>query len=137
MTKTQSKETFLQKLLGQNYKWWFFYFYRLRSSLTYSWQNLFYILGSFQKTLLFIFVWFINAQNGSNLFSPQEILSYFLVGSLVSIFLYSDGQAFQIANNIASGSISLILMRPISFFKYYFVKDLGWSCFFSINTVIH
>lgn len=117
--------TFLEKLLGRNYKWWFLFITSLRSDTTYFSQNVFYMFSAVIKNLLFILVWYINFLSGSTLLSLQEIVHYFIVGALVSALLYSDSNTWFLAHQIQSGKLSNLLLSPSSLFKWIFFNDLG------------
>ena len=119
--------SFMQKLLGRNYKWWYLMVVSVKSDTTYFSQNIFYIFSAVINNLLFILVWYINFLSGSTILSLQEIVHYFIVGALVSSILYADNATWFLAKHIQTGSLSSILLRPTSFFKWMFFGDLGRS----------
>ena len=127
MTETIAtfQPSFMQKLLGRNYKWWYLIVISVKSDTTYFSQNIFYVFSTIIKNLLFIIVWYINLLSGSTILSLQEIVHYFIVGALVSSILFTDNVTWFLANQIQTGSLSSILLRPTSFFKWIFFNDLG------------
>ncbi|PIY68558.1 hypothetical protein COY90_05360 [Candidatus Roizmanbacteria bacterium CG_4_10_14_0_8_um_filter_39_9] len=78
------------------------------------------------NTALIFFLWF-SIYEGRSLFgsvNKAEMLSYILFSSFLSAFVMGT-RTPEIASDINNGSIINMLLRPISFFGFYFAKDLG------------
>ncbi len=87
-----------------------------------------FILWRFRMVLnLFIiyFLWQSVFEGKSSLFgySKTQMLSYILLSSLISNFVLAT-RTVDIAGEIISGNIINYILKPISFFKYYFARDL-------------
>lgn len=57
-------------------------------------------------------------------YSQQLILTYVLGTALVGTMVFST-RTHEIGANIDSGDLSLFLLRPLNYFKYWFARDLG------------
>jgi ABC-2 type transport system permease protein len=114
----------------QKYKYIFWHSYR--SSTTYRISNLSWLVGSLIFTAATIYVWYINAQNGSKLFEFNEIFTYYIVGSLISI---SNGAHWGIGNRVMDGKLSSFLSTPTDPILRIIVTDLGWHSFTNIFNI--
>lgn len=92
------------------------------------------------NTALIFFLWF-SIYEGRSLFgsvNKAEMLSYILFSSFISAFVMGT-RTPEIASDINNGSIINMLLRPISFFGFYFAKDLGdklVNVFFSFIEIV-
>ena len=86
---------------------------------------LFRVREVFQLLSLY-FIWlFVTPENGDFLgYTQQAMLTYVLLTALVGDFVFAT-RTNAIANDINQGFLSNFLIRPISFLKYYFARDLG------------
>jgi ABC-2 type transport system permease protein len=118
MTQTTTyKPTFLQKLLGRNYKWW----YLLKFNLNSSRANLsaFYVvqLSNISQSLITVFLWF---QSGASPF----LLTYLLMGRVFTAFTNSFYHE-DLDHYIQSGKITSKLMYPQNFLKLETFATIG------------
>lgn len=83
-------------------------------------------LRTFLNLLIVIFLWEAAFTSKNQLFSSQKnyFLSYLIYAITIS-YLILGTRTIDIADEINSGSIINLLLKPISFFKFYFVKDLA------------
>ena len=98
LIQTPIKETFLQKLLGQNYKYFFIIRFYFKSNTVYRWNSLMWLLGSLVMVLGTLLVWYINFSQNPN-FQNQfsEIFTYFIVGEAL---IFGSAIQFDIGENI-------------------------------------
>lgn len=57
-------------------------------------------------------------------YSKQAILTYILAGQVVSSIVFST-RTHEIGENINNGNLSVFLIKPFGYFKYWFFRDLG------------
>ncbi len=76
--------------------------------------------------LALYFLWFSITPAHGEIFGYNqiEILTYILGASLVGAIVFST-RTGDIGGMIINGDLSIFLLRPFSFFKYFFSKDLG------------
>ncbi|MCS6956572.1 MAG: ABC-2 family transporter protein [Patescibacteria group bacterium] len=72
--------------------------------------------------LIPIFLW--SSVYEADLYKKNQIISYFLIFHILYSLIYAT-RTHEIAENIRSGEIINILTKPISFFKYHFIRDLA------------
>jgi ABC-type uncharacterized transport system permease subunit len=115
---TTYKPTFLQKLLGKNYKWWFLLQYEFKRSTLYLFNDFLWTLARIITFLLSIFVWSLSDRKDSS-----EIVSYLIVGNL---FLSSlmPMIVWTLSQEIYDGSIINKLLVPSSVSFRYFVETI-------------
>ena len=121
--------TFLQQTLGKNYKWWYQYKTAFKSSTAYRWSNLSWLLGRILILGFTILLWKINIDAGSNLFTFNQIFTYYIVGS---IFFLDNGVHYGVSQHIQSGKISIRMLYPSNTLFQYFIGDIGWHAFIDI-----
>lgn len=87
----------------------------------------------FVQLLIIFLLWYAvfdtRAYFGS--YPKFEFLSYILFSNLISNFVFGT-RTYDIAGEINDGKIINILLKPVSFFKYYLTRDLADK---TINTV--
>ncbi|MCS7093539.1 MAG: ABC-2 family transporter protein [Patescibacteria group bacterium] len=67
----------------------------------------------------------------------EKIIAYFILFHVLYSFVYAT-RTHEIASQIQSGEIMNLLLKPISFFRYHFVRDLAdkfLNLFFSLIEV--
>lgn len=116
----------MQKLLGRNYKWWYFVIYVFRLNFAYLTNE---ILTSLNKTLfllssLIIFT-FIQQEN-------TQIISYLILGNL--FFATTDANnSWFLGNNIKDGKLSRILILPQNIFHYLFFNGISNTFYMALT----
>lgn len=83
-------------------------------------------LRTFLNLLIIVFIWeaSFNQNNPQIILKKDYFLSYFVYTITIS-YLVLGTRTTDIAEEINSGAIINLLLKPISFFKYYFFKDLA------------
>lgn len=67
-------------------------------------------------------------------YSKEAMLTYILAGQLISTIVFAT-RTHEIADNINSGNLSIFLIKPFGYFRYWFFRDLGdkaMNIFFSL-----
>ncbi len=126
MTHTTAiyKPTFMQTLLGKNYKWWYFILYYRNAQLTYNANSLFHSLSSIISFIILVLSWFfINGQN-NNYHSFGNILTYFSIGYIFS-GLTPMWISEMLGYKIYGGGLSTYLMAPTSIFRLGICEMIG------------
>ena len=113
------KPTFLQKFLGQNYKWWFLLQYEYKRSNGHFYSFIFVNIVRAIEFLVVIYVWKINN-------SPAEIITYLCLGRVFERMI-SSPFGVVLGSYIDSGKITTHLVLPQKSLLYYFISDLGFN----------
>lgn len=76
--------------------------------------------------LTLYYLWYALLPEGSSLFGYNQstILTYILGTALLQAIILSS-RSYAIADEINQGNLSNYLLKPLSYFKYWFAKDLG------------
>lgn len=118
MTQTQTfQPTFIQKLLGRNYKWWYILKYNFTAASGGLGANFYQMLGTGFESLVVFYVWFSNGNS-------SEIITYLLIGRIYksipeNYFYNTFGQ------DIINGKIVNQIITPQPFIKYLYVQMIG------------
>ena len=129
------KETFLQKLLGDNYKWWFLFKFSFKSGTTYRYSNMFWLFGSLVNIGAILVVWYANSQSGSTLYNFPTIFTYFVVSGIANEFFEMHFYG-HLASEIYSGKINNKLLYTTNLFGFYFVRHFGKTLLFSFYEIV-
>jgi len=99
-----------------------------------SWENnvaypLSFALWRFRQILSFIIafsLWDAIYAQASQAFgySKSEMLTYIFIANIIS-YLVLASQTAHVANLIRMGDLSIILVRPLKFFSFWFVRDIA------------
>ncbi len=117
------KPTFLQKLLGQNYKWWYAVIFHFRRVTVFKFTMLTLTLSEILNILIVVLVWKINNLTSSKT-NLNEILTYLAIGYLFS--LISRNYVFNwLPDMIATGKITSWMMYPQKIFLLIFARATG------------
>jgi ABC-2 type transport system permease protein len=86
---------------------------------------LFWRLRAFIQLLVLYFLWLAVIPQGTTIFGYDQakILTYILGTSIIRSFILAS-RSVDAAGQIGSGDISNFLLKPISYLKYWFAKDL-------------
>ena len=117
--------SFMQKLLGRNYKWWYFIIYNLKSQRAYFGDTIMWTLYGIFSILGSFFIWWLTTKSSGD-FNTSEILTYLFIGNLISSLINNWAQ-LDLGWMNRGGSISNLLILPTSFIKYMYVKFIGRS----------
>jgi ABC-2 type transport system permease protein len=119
----------LQSILASNYKWWYQYKTTFKSATAYRWSNISFLIGRFITLGFTVIVWKLNIDAGSNLFTFQQIFTYYVIGS---IFFVENGVHYGVSNAIKSGYLSTRMLYPSNTLFGYFMRDIGYHAFTDI-----
>jgi len=126
--------TFLEKLLGRRYKWWYLMIYSLKSSTAYRFSNYAFLTSRLIRLASILIIWTATIQSGAGVFTMQEILTYYILGE---IFFFDPGTHYEIGDSILDGSITNTLLKPTPILPYFIINSFGQSLFSkSIRTSI-
>jgi ABC-type uncharacterized transport system permease subunit len=95
--------TFLEKLLGKHYKWWYIITYNVKLQNTYRSDGFLYAISSTISYGGSILVWFLATMNSQN-FNSKEIITYLLIGGIIIKFFpvwYSQ----ELSSKITEGKL--------------------------------
>ena len=119
---TLPHDTFLQKLLGDNYKWWFLLRFRLKSRSVSSWDSVFFVIGHFLILAGTLLTWWLASGKIID-FNLREKFSYFIIGELFFslTFTFAEFMGFEFLR----GSHNADLLKPQDYIKMKFVSYYG------------
>lgn len=81
-------------------------------------------IRTFLNLLIILFLWESGLKNTPSSLEKQVFLSYLIYAITIS-YLVLGTRTTDIASEINSGTIVNLLLKPISFFRFYFYKDLA------------
>src|SRR3989344_3991609 len=78
------------------------------------------------QLLIIYFLWSSIMPNNGNLFgyNKEQMLTYIICTQLIMAIVFST-RTGEIAENIINGDLSIFLLKPIKYFKYWFFRDIG------------
>jgi len=133
-TKLTHKETFLQRILGKNYKWWFIIQFYFKSNTTYRWNSAMWLASSVVIILGTILIWYINFSGKSNFeVEFSQIFTYFIIGEGL---IFGSAIQFDIGENIQDGKITSRLVCPTNCLWYYIFRSFGYQFFENVSKVL-
>jgi ABC-2 type transport system permease protein len=112
------KKSFLEKLLGTNYKWWYLVKYVLKLNTYYLWNEIF---SSVNKAVILLasLIIFTTIQQESS-----EVVTYLILGNL--FFIATDpNNSWLVGESIKDGSLVRVLLQPVSVKNYFFVNGFA------------
>jgi ABC-2 type transport system permease protein len=119
----------LEKILGTNYKWWYFIKYVFKINLTYIWNE---VLASLNRVvaLLASLIIFTYLQKES-----QEFVTYLIIGNI--FFATTDANiSWFLGNSIKDGKISRYLILPQNFNTFIAYNGLSNTIYMLITYMI-
>jgi ABC-2 type transport system permease protein len=125
----QFQLTFTQKLLGRNYKWWYFIQYQFKLSSS----NLAaFLINTTIRTIEFlaiVYIWKINN-------SEALVITYLALGMVYEKLTFSEIEG-QLASFITRGGLTKLLILPTNFFVYMVADNIGFNFIrTSINSIV-
>ena len=121
------QNTFLQKLLGQNYKWWFLLKHSFKSISTGIFGFLISQVSDIVQVLGITYIWILNN-------STKEVITYLIIGRIFKSL--SDCYVAEVvAPEVSSGKITNYLLLPSSFIPIYFCREIGRRFVFNTGRV--
>jgi len=119
---TTFQPTFVQKLLGKNYKWWYFLKYKFNGRTTSVFDNSLFVVGQALILLTSILIWYL-ANNKVIDQGLQIKWTYFVIGELYLnlIFNFAEYEGFDFLRGGATSD----LLKPQDFFTLKFFSTFG------------
>ena len=122
------QNTFLQKLLGQNYKWWFFVKYNITVAQAGFYATFVAQIAHFINSFVIVYLW-------SSTTNSPSVVTYLVFGrlyrGLVETFWHE-----RIGMDIVLGKITNLLLTPQSYFGYHFCANLGQRIFRNFSLIL-
>ena len=116
-TSTETKETFLQKLLGNNYKWWFLILYNIKFANAGVLGTLVMGFSLILETLTTTYLWSMTT-------ATSGVFTYLLLGRIYRT-LCENNFYNALSEDINSGKITTDLMRPQPILVFWLFKMIG------------
>ncbi len=111
---------------------------QIKSGIIYKWNILFYTLGGAIYVIANMFLWSAIFKNSSssliNNFTLDEMIYYIFLTFIISNIVKSYASSI-IGQQILNGSISMNLIKPMSFQGYLFFTNLG-SLILTLTTTV-
>jgi ABC-type uncharacterized transport system permease subunit len=115
--------TFLQRTLGRNYKWLFYFKYTAVRILNYKLNIFGYRVGEIFEAIFTVIIW-QNVLIGKTNENASQLITYFIIGWMISqtsrTLIFNN-----LPNNIADGSITTHLTRPQCIFQVILTRGFG------------
>ena len=128
-TKLIHKETFLQRILGNNYKWFYLVKYWIKSKLIYFWSEVFI---SINRTITLLGVIIIFLYLGKN---DEPILNYLLLGNL--FFAITDPVlSWFVSGDVKDGKLTKWLMYPMKYTDFLFFAAVANCLYMSVTYLV-
>lgn len=95
-------------------------------SLTHRFSIVAYRIGEIIELLFLIIMWTALYKNTSAIsgYTLSEMITYILIGNLIATITRNFMTEF-VAREIHEGALSLFLVKPISYFRYAFIREIG------------
>jgi ABC-type uncharacterized transport system permease subunit len=116
-----NQEIFLQKILGNNYKWWFIIRYSLISETGGKIGFIFGYISAIARVVSSNYVWFLAG-------SGTEVFTYLLVGRIYSQ-ISNNLYYYQLSYLIHTGNLISKLMYSTNFFLTQYLSAIGKRLF--------
>ena len=136
--KILTKDTFLQKLLGDNYKWYFLLRFRLKSRSVSAWDTVFFVVGHFLILFGTLLTWWLVSGKIID-FNLREKFSYFIIGELFFCltFTFAEFMGLEFLRGfiVACSGFFLKAINGI-ILNYTFLSSLLMGRSFPLNLLI-
>jgi ABC-2 type transport system permease protein len=94
------------------------------------------ILSGILSSLIVVFLWIAIYRSAARevigRYSIGEMVTYLLGAGLINSFILTTAENPETSQSIQDGSLSTLLLQPISPYAIWFVRDLGSKAFFFI-----
>lgn len=107
-------------------KYWLIFFLTIKEYFSYRVNFLIWRFRVFLSFLIIFFLWSSVFQSVKSFgqYSFPEFISYIFFANLIGNFVLAT-RTVDVAGEITNGNIINLLIRPVSFFKYYLARDLA------------
>ena len=117
-------------------KFWFIFKLTWLERLAYRVNFFLEILSGVMSSLILIFLWMaIYRSAGKGViggYSIQEMVTYLLGGGLINSFILTTAENPETSRSIQDGSLSNLLVKPISPYWMWFIRDLSMKSFYLV-----
>ena len=91
------------------------------------------ILSGIVSSLIIVFLWLAVYKSAGRThigeYSIQEMITYLLGGGLINTFILTTAENNETSQSIQEGTLSNLLIKPLSPYFIWFVRDLGTKAF--------
>ncbi len=126
--------TILQRTLGRNYKWFYFFKYTSNRILNYKLNIFGFRVGEIFEGIFTVIIW-QNILIGKTNENASQLITYFVIGWIISqtsrTLIFNN-----LPNNIADGSLTVHLMRPQNLFQVILTRGFGTSFVTGLLTIL-
>lgn len=118
-------------------KFWAIVSVNWQRTLTYRFTVIAYRVGEMMEVLVLIVMWTAIYKNAPLIkgFTLPEMLTYVLVGNLFNVAVRNFLTA-TVSRDIESGDLSMMLVKPISYFKFMMIREIGRDGFATVISTI-
>lgn len=127
-TKSQSTETFLQKLLGNNYKYFYFIRFSFISVKTGWGSFLISQISDLLQNISIAYIWILANSN-------SQTITYLIIGRIYKA-LSDTFYGQKLGGDISNGGLTSTLMYPRNTIVYCFLRQLGARIFWNSNIAL-
>jgi len=120
--------TLKQKLLGRNYKWWYFTIYNINIAQAGIYATIIGQFANFANSFTLIYIW-LRAANS------KEIVTYLVIGQIYRSLVQTFWNE-KISTDIVSGKIINLLLVPQNYLQYNFYANLGQRIVRNIGLIL-
>ena len=117
-------------------KFWFVFKLTWLERLAYRVNFFMEILSGVMSSLILIFLWmaiYRSAGRGEiGGYSLEEMVTYLLGGGVINSFILTTAENPETSQSIQNGSLSNLLVKPISPYWIWFVRDLSMKSFYLV-----
>jgi ABC-2 type transport system permease protein len=114
----------MEKLLGQNYKWWYLLVYNFKSSITYKWSTVINVFAGILAVSGVLLIWYVNIASGSQLANFDYIFTYYIIGNIFKTLSQNNFQG-DLSREILNGRITRKMLTPGNLWIHYFGQGIG------------
>jgi len=108
-----------------------------QKSLTYRFTILAYRIGEVGETLALILMWsaIYDSQKMIGEFTLPEMITYILIGNFFHAIV-RNFLSMQVAQDIKEGRLSTFLVKPMRYFDYILIQEIGRISFITIMSIL-
>ncbi len=118
----------MEKLLGKNYKWYFFIKYNIVVAQAGFYATLIAQISNFINSFVVVYIW-------AGTTASVEIVTYLLLGQLYRSLVQTFWNE-RIGSDIVLGKITNLLLTPLGYLQYHFCANLGQRLFRNFSLII-
>jgi ABC-2 type transport system permease protein len=126
--------TFMEKLLGRNYKWWYLVKFHLKRNTNYRLDVVAFRLGDFLTITAIVLAWQLQPVNRTHS-EWTDIITYFIIGYIVEACTKSYYDSL-IAKKIQNGTFVNYLLNPQPFLQQITLTGFGSFVFPNLSSVL-